>query len=290
MKGMNIGALAWIPSRRSAITWPISWIEEQQHEAERELQPQSSAVGGDRDQRRAGGGEDLDLRESSRTALSFASSATSAAPAAPSFSRSARAARRGRRRRPPARRAAGAAGSGGSSDQTGAAVRSVRPPRQVWQGAGGGPRLASFSGECGIVPRRALASPEGPHVCWPGRGTESQRARPPRCEALPPETGSPPGTPVEGSSSGFGPRRFRLWGTILAALRSVLQHEHPRGRQASTWSVRGDGRESRFRAASLITRKTNTCGLSRVRPRRLATTRTMRSRPPQPAAGITGIR
>ena len=97
----------------------------------------------------------------------------------------------------------------------------------------------------------------------------------------------PPGAAGGRFLKRLGPRRFALWSR---SARYDLCSTSPRGRQASTWSARGGGRESRFRAASLITRKNNTCGLSRVRPRRLAKTRAMRSRPPQPAAGITGIR
>ena len=103
--------------------------EEQHHEAERELPAPEQAVGGDRDERGAGGARILIFGSSSRTALSFANSATSAAPAAPSFSRSrerrgvpkASAGGRRHRRAPPA--------TGGSSGPTGG----VSIAHQVWQ-------------------------------------------------------------------------------------------------------------------------------------------------------------
>ena len=46
--------------------------------------------------------------------------------------------------------------------------------------------------------------------------------------------------------------RFTGWGAPSgrSSCPSILEDETPRGRQASTWSVRGDGRESRSRAAS----------------------------------------
>ncbi len=59
MKGMNMGALALMPSRRSAITWPISWMKIKHDEAGREGPAPEEAVGGDGDERGAGGEEDL---------------------------------------------------------------------------------------------------------------------------------------------------------------------------------------------------------------------------------------
>ena len=60
---MNIGALALIPSRRSAITWPISWTNSSTTKPTANAQPKNSAVGGDRDERRARRHEQLDLRQ-----------------------------------------------------------------------------------------------------------------------------------------------------------------------------------------------------------------------------------
>ncbi len=40
MKGTNIGALAGIPSRRSAITWPISWMNSSTTKPAANSQPQ----------------------------------------------------------------------------------------------------------------------------------------------------------------------------------------------------------------------------------------------------------
>ena len=57
---MNTGALAWMPSRRSWMTWPISWTKQQDHEADRELPAPDQAVGGDRDEHRARRREQLE--------------------------------------------------------------------------------------------------------------------------------------------------------------------------------------------------------------------------------------
>src|SRR6202020_1001046 len=53
---------------------------------------------------------------------------------------------------------------------------------------------------------------------------------------------------------------------------AAVQAAHPRGRQASTWSARGGGGESRSRAASKNTREKHKCGLSRGTPRPPANT------------------
>ena len=102
------------------------------------------------------------------------------------------------------------------------------------------------------------------------------------------ETGSPSGRPEDGSSSG-SVRVYFVVRAVWLALRCTSD-THPgddrlrRGRLVWVVASRGPGRPRKSPG------KTNTCGLSRVRPRRLAKTRTMRSRPPQPAARITGIR
>src|SRR5271166_4127743 len=55
-----------------------------------------------------------------------------------------------------------------------------------------------------------LALSAGAFYVAPRRGTESQRARPPRCEAAPPRSRlSRKARLAKGSSSGAGPRRFR---------------------------------------------------------------------------------
>ena len=43
MKGMNTGALALTPSRRSAMTWPISWTKSSTTNPTANRQPQISA-------------------------------------------------------------------------------------------------------------------------------------------------------------------------------------------------------------------------------------------------------
>jgi len=175
---------------------------------------------------------------------------------------------------------------------------------------------AKIFAECGLMFEAPLHRPGAHRMFLPdadlSRKERGHRGVRPRH----PETDGPPGQSEEGSSSGsvrvafvnapagcasarargwrFPRATGRRWpaggSPMAAAVCALRSGATPRGRQASTWSVRGGGRESRFRAASLITRKNHTCGLSRVRPRRLANTRTMGSRPSQPAAGITGIR
>ena len=84
--GMNIGALALIPSRRSWITWPISCTNSSTHEARRELPAPEQAVGGDRDERRARGREELDLRQQQDAApLIAAQNLATSAPIAASM-------------------------------------------------------------------------------------------------------------------------------------------------------------------------------------------------------------
>ena len=69
---MKTGALASTPSRRSWITWPISWTNSSSDEAERELPAPDQAVGRDRDEHRARGREQLELRQQQQDALSLA--------------------------------------------------------------------------------------------------------------------------------------------------------------------------------------------------------------------------
>jgi hypothetical protein len=79
----------------------------------------------------------------------------------------------------------------------------------------------AFSAECGKSDSGGLVPVVGGTYVAPRRGTESQRARPPRCEALPPKptdlrVGQPTfGTTGAGSSSGAGPRHFRATSSRL---------------------------------------------------------------------------
>src|ERR1700760_4798160 len=77
------------------------------------------------------------------------------------------------------------------------------------------------------------------------RGTEPPRARPLRCEAAPP-TKKGPRTGRSGFLKRPGSASLYFSGERLdSLLQSILG-----GRQASTWSAREDGGESRSRAAS----------------------------------------
>ena len=66
---MNIGALALMPSRRSWITWPISCTNSSTTKPTANVQPQNRRVGGDRHERRAGGRQQLELRQQQQRAL-----------------------------------------------------------------------------------------------------------------------------------------------------------------------------------------------------------------------------
>ena len=66
---MNIGADASIPSRRSWITWPISCSSSRSDEADRERPAPDQRVGGDRDQHRRRGREQLQLRQQQQDRL-----------------------------------------------------------------------------------------------------------------------------------------------------------------------------------------------------------------------------
>ena len=77
-------------------------------------------------------------------------------------------------------------------------------------------RATNFSAHCGKSGGGALALTAWATYIAPRRGTESQRARPPRCEAAPPigrtfgsDQGKAFGLDQMGSSSGPGPRHFR---------------------------------------------------------------------------------
>ena len=125
--GMNIGALASIPSRRSWITWPISCTSSSSTKPSRELPAPDQAVGGDRDEHRAGGRQQLELRQQQQDALELrepcaddGERAEQAAPPGTGLGR-------GAGRRPRAPRAAarasgspeGAIGRAGPCDQSG---------------------------------------------------------------------------------------------------------------------------------------------------------------------------
>ena len=159
----------------------------------------------------------------------------------------------------------------------------------------------------------------GPGASYFGsrRGTKPQRARPPRCEAAPPKRkglrAGPSGflkvawdrvyfclcagcvRTCAGVASGSFARPMCVASPasrrVRPASKPALPRQytggavHPWGRQASTWSAREDGGESRSRAASLNTRENHKCGLSRVRPRCLANTRRVRSRAPLACGG-----
>jgi hypothetical protein len=70
-------------------------------------------------------------------------------------------------------------------------------------------RVSHFFADCGEDGGGALVLAAGGTYVAARRGTESQRARPPRCEAAPPKSRlSRKARPAKGSSSGAGPRRF----------------------------------------------------------------------------------
>jgi len=151
---------------------------------------------------------------------------------------------------------------------------------------------AVFFARCGVFAGEGLQSPNGRATLNPDaepsrkeRGHRGVRPRHPNRKAS--------GLDGAGSSSGPEPRRFLFSCSLsfLGLFSPVHAHGytgsavHPRGRQASTWSAREDGGESRSRAASLNTRENHKCGLSRVRPRCLANTRRVRSRAPLACGG-----
>ena len=203
--------------------------------------------------------------------MSFASSATSAAPAAPSFSRDARERRAAGANGRPAgrwRRRATSAGSrrGGGRRrlQRPALARGIQRRDSARQARGlsrgitlkcGGrclPRGCAFSeiaGCAGLLHRdrgRAYVAQDA-ELSRKERGHRG--VRPATRDRQPP-----------GDAGGGFLKRLRSASICVRRARSVARYDltvqhKPRGRQASTWSVRGDGRESRFRAASLITRK-----------------------------------
>ena len=124
-KGMNIGALALMPSRRSWITWPISWMKQQQDEAGGERPAPEQRVGRYRDERRAGRAEHLDLRQQQQAGLDGGEELRpQGEPGPPGRCRSARAGRgapfRGRRRgRSPKGFSRAGTGGGGAADGPG---------------------------------------------------------------------------------------------------------------------------------------------------------------------------
>ncbi len=63
MKGMKSGAEARTPCRRSATTCPISWAKIKPTRPTPNHQPPEQRVGADRDDHRAGDGDDLELVE-----------------------------------------------------------------------------------------------------------------------------------------------------------------------------------------------------------------------------------
>ena len=67
--GMNIGALALMPSRRSCDHVAHLVHEQQHHEADRERPAEEQPVGGDRDERRAGGRQQLEFRQQQQDAF-----------------------------------------------------------------------------------------------------------------------------------------------------------------------------------------------------------------------------
>ena len=67
--GMNIGALAGMPSRRSWITCPISWTRRSRTKPTRERPAPDERVRRDGHEHRARGGQDLELREEEQKPL-----------------------------------------------------------------------------------------------------------------------------------------------------------------------------------------------------------------------------
>ena len=288
MKGMNIGALALMPSRRSWITWPISCTNSSTTKPTANVQPKNSAVGGDRDERGARGRQQLDLRQQQDDALDRgeelrdqrddrARARCRSRSRSPRFSLAVAAdGRRGRLGRTAVRRPrrTGAAGSvhRGAAARTALRSGAGRRSTSVWSsstytivrtrsapkrlrgskasaaGASWSRASLSFPGGCGIAPAGSCIA-AGPWLgshpdAEPSRKERGQRGVRPRHPNRDRPSGRAPGRVPQAARDRVafvrsGRRRARLGSS-----------KHPRGRQASTWSARGDGGESRSRAAS----------------------------------------
>src|ERR1700684_3361128 len=82
--------------------------------------------------------------------------------------------------------------------------------RSTWGSSRSLTTLSSFLAKSRNIRGRALVFAGRVAYLAPRRGTESQRARPPRCEAAPPKSRlSRKVRPAKGSSSDAGPRHFR---------------------------------------------------------------------------------